>query len=138
MTDPQRCPFCGVVGLVSRERSPAGKTKCGNCLTSLSHSQWPGAQAIPSDLFGLETTNHAFAVAHAGAEAHGVVMTPAQAIQAHLGGTQREVAERLGLTFQSWNRYLKGRACPSADVVQGWCKAVGVTLACDGSAWRVA
>jgi len=64
-------------------------------------------------------------------------MNAAQAIQAHLGGTQREVAARLGLSHQQWNRYIKGRACPSADAVQGWCEAAGVSLVCEGAGWRV-
>jgi transcriptional regulator with XRE-family HTH domain len=67
----------------------------------------------------------------------GRTMSPSHAIQAHLGGTQREVAERLGLTVQAWNRYLKGRACPSVVAVQRWCKAAGVSLVCDGDGWRV-
>ncbi len=64
-------------------------------------------------------------------------MSPAQAIQEALGGTQREVAARLGITFQSWNRYLKGRSTPSAATVQAWCAAAGVALVCAGDGWHV-
>ena len=65
------------------------------------------------------------------------VSNAAQAIQTHLGGTQRGVARTLGLSHQQWNRYIKGRACPSADAVQGWCEAAGVSLVCEGAGWRV-
>ena len=64
-------------------------------------------------------------------------MNAAQAIQAHIGGTQRATAERVGVSFQQWNRYLRGRASPSADAVLGWCEVLGVTMLVGGDGWEV-
>jgi transcriptional regulator with XRE-family HTH domain len=64
-------------------------------------------------------------------------VNPAQAIQAHVGGSQRSVARAIGEPQPAWNRYLKGQQTPSVDKVASWVDAIGVDLSYTRRGWAV-
>lgn len=64
-------------------------------------------------------------------------MNPAEAIQAHIGGTQRAVAELVGEHEVSWGEYIRGRKSPSARKIETWCERAEVDLVCEREGWHV-
>ena len=64
--------------------------------------------------------------------------TAASALHAHIGGTQTEVARRLGEHQPAWGRYIRGDVQPRAERVRRWATVLGVALFVDVDGWRVA
>lgn len=61
----------------------------------------------------------------------------AAAIQAHVGGTQSALAARLGLSHQSWGRYVRGEVSPTSRRLAKWadCLELDIVYTADGWAF---
>jgi transcriptional regulator with XRE-family HTH domain len=55
-------------------------------------------------------------------------VTVATAIQAHLGLTGKDAAERVGEHPVAWSMYCRGKRDPSAHKIQCWLDRLGLTL----------